>query len=550
LTVSIDRLADRPVAPFKDSMLPDIDTFENVLIALREARTLEDVTQRALIETVRALQAPHAELLLVSRDESSLVSLAALGLFETVAARPVPRGQGLVWASLEMDEVIVSEDASYDPRTAGLSAHGPDSPGLALLTAPMRDAHGYPLGVMSIGRTEGFNEFETRLVRLVAGLTASAIERVRLNESLARRARSDNDLLELSRLSESGESDTLERALEHLRQIAGADVAAIGPLEGRSFQLRAHAGEVGPAMLEAMRRGVTASRPILRRLTDGETLEVADTASNPALVELARAGVSSVLLSLVRVAEAPVALALFRTEVPDEFGATSNHSGRARREVGWDNDQRRTIETGIHALGALLGNLEQTRHFEAAYEGALRTLGVAVETRDREPQGHTDRLVNLAQRTGEALGLGPGDLRDLRWGAYLHDLGKLEIDERILRKLDALEPEDWLALRSHADLGFRLTANLPFLPDRVRAVVRSHHERCNGGGYPDRLRGEEIPLFARIVAACDTFEALTTDKPYRRGVTHARALEELRGAVASGQLDARVVEALETVVKG
>jgi HD-GYP domain-containing protein (c-di-GMP phosphodiesterase class II) len=530
-------------------MLQDIETLEFVLIALREAHSLEDVTQRALIETVRALQAPHAELLLVSRDETHLESHAALGLFEIVAARPVPRGQGLVWAALEMGEVLVSEDASYDPRTAGLSrdsASSHDAPGLALLTAPMRDAHGYPLGVLSLGRLEAFNEFETRMIRMIASVTASAIERIRLSETLEERARNDNELLELSRLFESAEENTLERALEHIRKLGNADVAMIGRLEGRAFRWQSHAGTPGPAMLQVMQHGLLTNHPALRRLGDGEVFEVADTTTNPSLSDLNEVGIKSLLVRFVRVAEAPLALALFRLEPTDEFSASS--SGSVQRALGWHNDQRRAIETGVHALSALLGNLEQTRHFEVAYEGALRTLGVAVETRDREPQGHTDRLTDLAHRTGEALGLNRADLRDLRWGAYLHDLGKLEIDEQILRKPEPLEPEEWLVMRSHADLGHRLTTNLPFLPDRVREVVRSHHERFNGSGYPDRLRGEDIPIQARIVAACDTFDALTTEKPYRHAITHTQALEELNAAVTAGQLDANVVKALETVV--
>jgi HD-GYP domain-containing protein (c-di-GMP phosphodiesterase class II) len=531
-------------------MQQDIETLEFVLITLREARSLEDVTQRALIETVRALQAPHAELLLVSRDETYLESHAALGLFEVVAARPVPRGQGLVWAALEMDEVLVSEDASYDPRTAGLSrdnASSDDTPGLALLTAPMRDAHGYPLGVLSIGRVEAFNEFETRMIRMIASMTASAIERIRLSETLEERARNDLELLELSRLFESAEENMLERALEHIRKLGNADVAMIGRLEGRALRWQSHAGTPSTAMLQVMQHGLLTNHPALRRLGDGEVFEVTDTADNPSLVDLNAVGIKSLLVRFVRVAEAPLAVALFRLEPMDEFSASS--SGSVQRAIGWNNSHRRAIETGVHALSALLGNLEQTSHFEVAYEGALRTLGVALETRDREPQGHTDRLTDLAHRTGQALGLNRDDLRDLRWGAYLHDLGKLEIDEQLLRKPEPLKPEEWLVMRSHADLGHRLTANLPFLPDRVRAVVRSHHERWNGSGYPDRLRGEDIPILARIIAVCDTYDALTTEKPYRHAVSSNQALEELHAAVTTGQLDADVVKALETVVK-
>ena len=160
---------------------------------------------------------------------------------------------------------------------------------------------------------------------------------------MAQRGRNETELLELSKLFETGHENMLERALDHVRKLGGADVAAIGPLDGRSFQLQAHAGTVSPTLLEAMRRGVMAGRPLLKRLGDGEMLEITETASNPNLSELNQAGVRSVLLNFVRISESPICLALFRLAPQDEFGSSFESEASAVQSVG-----NQSLQTARH----------------------------------------------------------------------------------------------------------------------------------------------------------------------------------------------------------
>ncbi|GAA5511664.1 hypothetical protein Dcar01_00376 [Deinococcus carri] len=177
----------------------------------------------------------------------------------------------------------------------------------------------------------------------------------------------------------------------------------------------------------------------------------------------------------------------------------------------------------------------------AAREAALRALGLALEARDRETQGHTDRVTGEVLRLGLALGLGQEQLDALRLGAYLHDLGKMAVPDRILLKPGPLTQEERAEMQTHAAEGERLADALGFIPPPALELVRHHHERWDGQGYPDRLKGEAIPLLARIFAVVDVYDALISERPYKRAWTRQEALAELRNQ-AGRQLDPRVVE--------
>jgi len=155
----------------------------------------------------------------------------------------------------------------------------------------------------------------------------------------------------------------------------------------------------------------------------------------------------------------------------------------------WSPAENRLLEGAAQILGALLLRLERARQLEAAYEGALRAIGLALGAR----AGHTDQVATLAERLGRALGLSEIELRDLRWGAYLHDVGKLAIPDANLLKPDRLTPEEFSTMRTHAHLGDDLVRHLPFVPLAARQIVRHHHQRWDGRGYPDGLAGEHIP---------------------------------------------------------
>jgi diguanylate cyclase (GGDEF)-like protein/putative nucleotidyltransferase with HDIG domain len=162
---------------------------------------------------------------------------------------------------------------------------------------------------------------------------------------------------------------------------------------------------------------------------------------------------------------------------------------------------------------------------------------------ERSPdlEGHTAMVASLAGAVAERLGLSPDRVADVRSAAELHDVGKVAIPDDILDKPSALSDEEWEFMRRHTLIGARIVAAAPAL-DRVAPLVRSSHERWDGTGYPDGLAGEAIPLGARIVAVCDAFDAMTSDRPYSPGMPSAAALMELRRCAGS-QFDPGVVEA-------
>ncbi|GGR23612.1 hypothetical protein GCM10008957_39360 [Deinococcus ruber] len=160
-------------------------------------------------------------------------------------------------------------------------------------------------------------------------------------------------------------------------------------------------------------------------------------------------------------------------------------------------------------------------------EASLLTLGVVLEARDFETQGHTQRTATMATSLGDALGLTDRELEYLRQGAYLHDLGKLGVSDAILRKPSKLTPQEWTIMQSHVQQGYDLALRIPGLPQDVLNVIRSHHERWDGSGYPDQLAGTDIPLVARIFAVCDVYDALISERPYKRAWSHEEAISEI-----------------------
>ncbi len=170
--------------------------------------------------------------------------------------------------------------------------------------------------------------------------------------------------------------------------------------------------------------------------------------------------------------------------------------------------------------------LALAQRLDSAYLETISSLAKAVEARDSYTGGHVERVRLYSQRIGEAAGVGGSALRQLEFGAVLHDVGKLGVPDAILRKPGPLDPEEWTSMRRHPEIGRLVLEGVGFLADALDAVA-CHHERWDGGGYPAGLAGEAIPLFARIVAVADTYDAMVTDRPYRCGLPVDVALAEI-----------------------
>jgi putative two-component system response regulator len=173
-------------------------------------------------------------------------------------------------------------------------------------------------------------------------------------------------------------------------------------------------------------------------------------------------------------------------------------------------------------------------------QGVLVALANAVEAKDPTTEHHCDRLAGLAVRLAGLAGLDAETIEAIGYGAALHDVGKIGISEAILRKPSALSESEWTEMREHPAIGERIVDPLR-LGELVGPIVRAHHERWDGAGYPDRLRSEEIPLGARIVTIVDSFDAMTHDRPYRAGMSLDEALAEFNRE-AGHQFDPALAE--------
>jgi HD-GYP domain-containing protein (c-di-GMP phosphodiesterase class II)/GGDEF domain-containing protein len=172
---------------------------------------------------------------------------------------------------------------------------------------------------------------------------------------------------------------------------------------------------------------------------------------------------------------------------------------------------------------------------------SLLVIGRSLEVRNLETAGHTERVVNYATKLGMALEVTGRDLFALIQGAYLHDIGKMGVPDRVLLKEGKLDDEEWIIMKTHTTIGFDAVKGIPAIEQGARDVIRHHHERLDGKGYPDGLSGSKIPLGARIFAVCDVFDALTSERPYKKAWTEEEAIKEIKRGIGT-QFDKGVVD--------
>jgi response regulator RpfG family c-di-GMP phosphodiesterase len=205
----------------------------------------------------------------------------------------------------------------------------------------------------------------------------------------------------------------------------------------------------------------------------------------------------------------------------------------------YENHLEELVEQRTAELDQALNSLED------AYRATLKALTAALETRDSETHGHSERVVSYSMRLGREYGLDSERTKALEFGSLLHDIGKIGVPDLILRKPAKLTQEEWVLMRQHPLHGQQILDGIGFLEGAGR-VVAQHHEKWDGSGYPLGLRGDEIDVCARIFAVADAFDAITSNRVYRKGKPYQAAAEELN-AWAGRQFDPKVVDAFHRV---
>jgi HD-GYP domain-containing protein (c-di-GMP phosphodiesterase class II) len=212
-----------------------------------------------------------------------------------------------------------------------------------------------------------------------------------------------------------------------------------------------------------------------------------------------------------------------------------------KRQGFFDEEDKDALTALANQVAIAIENANLFQELKQAFYYTAMALAEAIEIRDPYTGGHTKRVMDYSITIGKAMGLSRKELEHLELAAILHDVGKIGVKDNILLKKGKLSPEELAEMVRHTRYGAEILNHFRHLSD-VALGVKGHHERFDGKGYPDRLCGEEIPLIARIIAVADSFDAMTTDRPYRKAVDLEMAFEELRSNIGT-QFDKKVVEA-------
>ena len=222
-------------------------------------------------------------------------------------------------------------------------------------------------------------------------------------------------------------------------------------------------------------------------------------------------------------------------------------------EVYWAQKRHREMLHSLNESHSLYSQLKAQHRvaqvdkrndaLEARFLEMAKQWGNSIESKDRYTQGHCERVAFFSCVLAETAGFNSRSLFWFRIGALLHDIGKIIVPTEVLNKPGKLTDEEWAIMKRHPEAGLELVADIDF-PGDIRAIIRNHHERWDGTGYPDRLKGDQIPYAARILCVADVYDALTTTRSYRPGLTHARAAEIMRSS--AGQFDPELLETFLT----
>jgi PAS domain S-box-containing protein/putative nucleotidyltransferase with HDIG domain len=513
-----------------------LEAFARLSLTLREADALEDMMEKGL-ETVMAVMGAEAGSVLIYEGTPPRVRVAAdRGWMEKLPPpNPQLEEQSLAARALA-GEVLLSPDPRTDPRV--LEAARPHIPeGYGVLALPLL-AGKEAVGVLFLSwpRENLPGPKEVERVQVLAEVLGSALRRAGLRHKLAQRV----EQLEALRAVDQAIAASLDLGLtlevflsQALRLPLDAVALFLYRKEEHTLVLQGAKGFLTPKDRLPHRIPLGVGH-VGRAALEGEVVHVADLTHDPGTdpeFTLREGLVSERAYPLFAKGRLLGVLAAF-----------------TRRPWDLAPEEEEFLEALVGQGAIALDNAltfqalqRSQRELEAAYDLTLWGWAKAVELRDQETAGHTERVTELTLRLARALGVPEEDLEHLRRGAILHDVGKLALPDAILLKPGPLTEEEWAVMKKHPVYAYEWLSGIPFLR-KALDIPYAHHERWDGSGYPRGLQGEAIPLSARIFAVVDVYDALTSDRPYRKAWPKEKALAYLEEQ-AGRQFDPQVVAA-------
>jgi PAS domain S-box-containing protein/putative nucleotidyltransferase with HDIG domain len=495
------------------SRMEELEALFTLTKRLREAQSADEMLPVVLHEMCRVSNADACEITLPDATGERLVIALSEGSIASEIGSTFGRDEGLAGFVMRSCETYVTPDYATDPyRMTNLSHTERVGPAIF---APLQSEN-QVLGVLVATRRRSdppnvFLPEEVRLLTAMGEMAGNALRRVRLFDDVQRhlsRTQSLHDI-QLTVASSFDLSRTLVVALENAITQLRVDAAAVLLFDPQTNTLEYTSGRGFKTEISQQARLRLGEGYAGRTLLEGRMLYLPNLnetggkySTYPLIVQegfVAYCGVP-----LVTKGQIKGVLEIFQ-----------------RTPLAMDREQRGFLETlaGQVAIGidnlTLLTDLQHSNlKLAAAYDATIEGLSHALDLRDKETEGHTQRVVDLTLRLARELGMSEAELVHVRRGALLHDIGKLGIPDAILLKPDQLTDEEWAIMRRHPQYGFEMLATIDYLRPALD-IPHYHHEKWDGSGYPNGLKGEEIPLKARLFAVVDVWDALINERPYR-----------------------------------
>ena len=517
--------------------LSELEAVNKISTALRVAHSIDEILPLLIDETLDVLGTDSGMLWLYDSANDEVRQVVARGWFEQVAAESPIQMEGLPKHVFTSGEAYVSHEFKHDPRAS--EAFGEQFPaGWGGACLPIQSAE-ESIGVffVAVPNPRELSSGDVRLLETLADIAGNAIQRMRLHAQTEQH---------LQRLTALHVVDLALSASLDVRVILGA------LLDQLIAQQHVDAADILIYKPQTHTLEYTLGRGFRSRAIEQSHLHMDDAHAGRAAIERRTVNVPNLRetgkdFSRARLLTGEAFVTYFAVPLTAKGQLKGVLEIYHRATLSADREWLDFLETLGNQAAVAIDNAELFQRLERsnielglAYDATIAGWSHALDLRDKETEGHTRRVTAMTERMALAMGIHSEQLVNIRRGALLHDMGKLGVPDSILLKPGKLTDEEWLIMRQHPQFAYDMLSKITYLKGALD-IPYSHHEKWDGSGYPQGLKGEQIPLAARLFAVVDIWDALRFDRPYRQAWPEEKVQEHIR-SLSGTHLDPQVVE--------